>query len=62
MAWEPSGTAAAPVGDVESGFECGSCGEPLEDWWCFCPRCGTEVDWNPEPIEDINAFDVFFDR
>lgn len=30
-----------PEGDAP---ECRACGEPLESYWCFCPRCGQRVE------------------
>lgn len=34
---------------------CGGCHEPILEFWCYCPQCGTEVDWDSESGGDKTA-------
>ena len=52
-----------PIGDMEEGYECGNCGEPVsESVNVYCPRCGAEQNWDWSMPVDENAFDRRFDR
>ena len=52
-----------PIGDMDEGYECGNCGEPVsEDINVYCPRCGAEQNWDWSPPCDEDAFDRRFDR
>ena len=53
---------AIPDGDLDEGYWCGECGETVQDYWSFCPRCGTEITWHLDNAQDVDAFDRRFDR
>lgn len=37
-------TKRTVLGDDDSKFQCGSCGEPLSEDFEYCPHCGESTD------------------
>lgn len=45
MAGGKTGAASwGPQPPEDDAPECRACGELLESYWCFCPRCGRKVE------------------
>ena len=57
-----------PIGDIDYGYECPNphCYARLVEDYKYCPGCGSEIDWDgwsvPQPDEENDAYDRYFDR